>query len=56
MRAAQIVGPGRFQFIDVEPPQVQEGEVLVKLHSLSVCGSDLRVFDRVRLKSSIPSR
>ena len=54
MRAARIVGPGRFEFIDIDPPQVQEGEVLVRLHSLSVCGSDLRVFDRVLPEEEYP--
>ena len=42
MRAAQLVGPKRFEFIDVEMPTPKEGECLIKLERLSICGSDIR--------------
>ena len=43
MKAAQLVGPKRFEFIDdVEMPTPKEGECLVKLERLSICGSDMK--------------
>ena len=42
MRAAQLAGPKRFEFMDVEMPALKEGECLIKLESLSICGSDIR--------------
>jgi threonine dehydrogenase-like Zn-dependent dehydrogenase len=42
MRAAQLVGPKRFEFMDVEMPTPKEGECLIKLERLSICGSDIR--------------
>jgi threonine dehydrogenase-like Zn-dependent dehydrogenase len=47
MRAAQLVGPRRFEFVDVPTPSPKDGEALVRLEYLSVCGSDLRYYDRV---------
>ena len=42
MKAAQLVGPKRFELIDVETPAPVDGECLIKLQSLSICGSDIR--------------
>ena len=42
MKAAQLVGPKRFQFVDVEMPTAKDGECLVKLERVSICGSDIR--------------
>ena len=42
MKAAQLVGPKRFEFMDVEVPAPEDGECLVKLEQLSICGSDIR--------------
>ena len=42
MKAARLVGPKRFEFFDVEMPTAKEGECLVKLEHLSICGSDIR--------------
>ena len=42
MKAAQLVGPKRFEFMDVETPVLNDGECLVKLERWSVCGSDIR--------------
>ena len=41
MRAAQIVGPRRFELVDVEVPSPQDGQCLVKLEQVSVCASDI---------------
>ena len=42
MKAAQLVGPKRFEFLDVDIPVPGEGDCLVKLEQVSVCGSDIR--------------
>ncbi len=42
MKAAQLVGPKRFEFKDVETPPVQDGECLIKIQRVSICGSDIR--------------
>jgi L-iditol 2-dehydrogenase len=42
MKAAQLVGPKLFEFLDVEMPSIKDGECLVKLERVSICGSDIR--------------
>ena len=42
MKAARVVARRTIEFLDVpEPPTLQEGEVQIKLESLSICGSDI---------------
>jgi threonine dehydrogenase-like Zn-dependent dehydrogenase len=42
MKAAQLVGPKLFEFLDVEMPTIKDGECLIKLERVSICGSDIR--------------
>jgi L-iditol 2-dehydrogenase len=42
MKAAQLVGPKRFEFVDVETPTPKDGECLIKMERMSICGSDIR--------------
>ena len=42
MKAAQLVGRKLFEFIDVERPTITDGECLIKLERVSICGSDIR--------------
>ena len=42
MRAARLAGPKHFEFIETEMPVAGEGECLIKLERVSVCGSDCR--------------
>ena len=42
MKAAQLVGPKRFEIMDAEMPVIRDGECLIKLERLSICGSDIR--------------
>lgn len=46
MQAARIVSPHEFELLEIEKPSPQPGEVLVHMEHLSVCGSDLRTYDR----------
>ena len=42
MKAAHLAGPKRFEFVDAEMPVAEDGECLIKLECLSICGSDIR--------------
>ena len=42
MKAAQLVGPKRFELMDVETPTPRDGECLIKMERMSICGSDIR--------------
>ena len=42
MKAAQLVAPKRWEFTEVETPTAADGQVLVKMERVSVCGSDIR--------------
>jgi 2-desacetyl-2-hydroxyethyl bacteriochlorophyllide A dehydrogenase len=54
MKAARIVGPKRFEVLDVPAPEPKPGEVLVKFNELSICGSDLLTYDRVFPEEDYP--
>jgi threonine dehydrogenase-like Zn-dependent dehydrogenase len=54
MRAAQLVGPHRLEFVEIPAPVPLDGEALVRLSHLSVCGSDLRYFSRVLPEEQYP--
>ena len=54
MKAARLVGPRRFAFEDVEMPSLKEGEALVKMEYFSVCGSDLRFYDKTLPEEQYP--
>src|SRR6185436_6205011 len=55
MKAARLVGPRRFEFEDVEmAPDPRPGEVLIRNEYFSVCGSDLRTYDRVLKEEEYP--
>ena len=42
MKAARLVGPKRFEFLELETPTASDGQCLIKLERVSVCGSDIR--------------
>ncbi len=42
MRAARLAGPKHFEIVDTEMPTLVDGQCLVKLERVSVCGSDIR--------------
>lgn len=44
MKAVQIVNPLQVEVVEVEKPVVGTGEVLVKIHYVGFCGSDLNTF------------
>lgn len=56
MKAARLVGPRRFQFEETPAPAPKPGEVLVRMEYFSVCGSDLRTYDKVFPEEEYPLR
>jgi L-iditol 2-dehydrogenase len=42
MKAARLVGPKKFEFLDVATPAAGDGQCLIKIERVSVCGSDIR--------------
>jgi L-iditol 2-dehydrogenase len=44
MLAGQIIAPGKLDFIELPLPRIAEGQLLVKLETASLCGSDIPYF------------
>ena len=42
MRVARISGPKRFEILDVDVPEIEDGKCLVRVECASICGSDIR--------------
>ena len=42
MKAARLVAPKKFEFVETEAPTAQDGQCLIKIERVSVCGSDIR--------------
>ena len=42
MKAARLAGPKHFEILDIDMPTAGDGQCLVKLERVSVCGSDIR--------------
>ena len=42
MKAARLAGPKHFDFVETEMPTPTDGQCLIKLERVSVCGSDIR--------------
>ena len=44
MKAIQITEPAKMQVVDIEKPQCKSGEVLLNIHYVGFCGSDLNTY------------
>ena len=44
MKALVYTGPEKLEFIDASDPAPREGEVIVKIDSVGICGSDMHAF------------
>ncbi|MCH7738244.1 MAG: zinc-binding dehydrogenase, partial [Chloroflexi bacterium] len=42
MKAARLAGPKHFEFLETDAPVAKDGQCLIKLERVSVCGSDCR--------------
>jgi 2-desacetyl-2-hydroxyethyl bacteriochlorophyllide A dehydrogenase len=57
MRAARLSAPHTFEFFEMDAPKPAEGEILLKVQQVSVCGSDTHMFyDQVLPEEMYPSR
>ncbi len=54
MRAARLSSPKQFELMDVDAPTLEDGQVLIRLQRLSICGSDLRIYDRLLPEEEYP--
>ena len=54
MKAIQVTGPRRLQLTEVPVPEPAEGEVLVKLEALSVCGTDMMAYRHPQPEEDYP--
>ena len=44
MKAAQITGKGRVEIVDIPKPEPRHGEVLIRVESSGICGTDLHMY------------
>ena len=56
MRAIQIDGPKHMVMVDVPKPEPVDGQVLVRNHHLSACGTDMHAYRRVAREEDYPFR
>lgn len=54
MKAVQLVGPQRLEYVEIEHPRPKPGEALVRMEYLAVCGSDLKFYDRTLTEADYP--
>jgi len=54
VKAARLVGPHTFRIEEHDDPVPQDGEVLIRLQRLSICGSDMRHFRQVLPEEDYP--
>ncbi|MFP6569831.1 MAG: zinc-binding dehydrogenase [Dehalococcoidia bacterium] len=57
MRAARMSAPQTIEFFEMDTPKPADGEILLKVQQVSVCGSDTHMFyDQVLPEEMYPSR
>jgi 2-desacetyl-2-hydroxyethyl bacteriochlorophyllide A dehydrogenase len=57
MKAARLSAPQTIEFFEMNAPKPAEGEILLKVQAVSVCGSDTHMFyDQVLPEEMYPSR
>ena len=44
MLAARLYGPGKLVVENIEKPKINENEILIKIKSAAVCGTDIRMY------------
>jgi len=54
MRQAVMTSPGKIEFSQVEDPKPSKGEVLLRIHRIGVCGSDIHVWHGLHPYTSYP--
>ncbi len=54
MKAARLTSPKHFEILETETPTAQDGQCLIKLERVSVCGSDIRHAFQVNPEETYP--
>ncbi len=54
MRALQVSGPRRIALADMPRPEPSDGQVLVRLEALSICGTDMMLYRHPQPEESYP--
>jgi L-iditol 2-dehydrogenase len=54
LKQAVMTAPGKIEFRDVPVPKVKEGQVLVKIKRIGICGSDIHVYHGKHPYTSYP--
>ena len=44
MLQAVMTSPGKIEFNNIPVPEIKDGEVLIKIKSIGICGTDLHVY------------
>ena len=44
MKQAQVVAPEKLVYRDIQPPVAGAGEVMIRVHRIGICGSDLHAY------------
>jgi len=44
MQQAVMIEPGKIEFRDISIPEVKEGQILVEIMRIDICGSDIHVY------------
>ncbi len=44
MKAAKIIGKGRVELVDIPKPEPKDGEILIRVESSGICGTDLHMY------------
>ena len=50
MKAVVLNGPNDFKPMMVEKPQINEDEILLKMHKAAICGTDIRILEGKKTK------
>lgn len=54
MRAVYMKAPGDVSLIDIPRPEVREGDVLIRVHRVGLCGTDLQSYRGVAALTNFP--
>ena len=53
MKAAVLTEIGKIEYTDIERPELKENEVLIKVKSVGICGSDIHFWKHGKIGNSI---
>jgi (R,R)-butanediol dehydrogenase / meso-butanediol dehydrogenase / diacetyl reductase len=54
MKAALFQGPNKIEVKEIEKPNIQQGEALIKIHYAGICGTDIHIFKGKHPRAQAP--